>query len=96
MIRRRIKEASDRVDAAAQAHHAAVLAFQGEVAAFRKTHRAPKGQYWAWSTRHGEMLLTPVPRDCTCADNTGVECGYEAVAWDDAGNAWCELHKAET
>jgi hypothetical protein len=92
-----IRAAFDRERRAKEEHHAASLALSEAVAAYRAEHPAPAGQYWRLAyypdETRGTMVLRDAPAECTHAYGDGTLCGGGALAWDDAGNAWCDEHR---
>lgn len=92
-----IRAAFDREWRAKEEHHAASLALSEAVAAYRAEHPAPAGKYWRLAHYpdevRGTMVLAALPDECTFAYGDGALCGSAAVAWDDAGNAWCDEHR---
>lgn len=87
-----VKAAWEVTDRAGKAYTASVLAFQQVLHAYRKAHPAPRGQYWAWY--NGGLRLLDLPIQCTHWYDDGFRCdATPAVAWDDAGGAYCEEHR---
>ena len=94
-----IRTAFARERRAQEEHRAASLALSEAVAAYRAEHPAPSGKYWRLAycpdEARGTMVLADLPDDCTHAYEDGTLCGGGALAWDDAGNAWCDEHREE-
>lgn len=87
-----VRTAWDVATITGKAYTDAVLAFQRALDEYRKAHPVPPGKYWAFV--HGEMVLSEASAECTYDYGDGIMCEAEpVVAWDDAGNAWCEEHR---
>ena len=94
-----IMAAVDSEERARKAHDAAADSLRALVTAFRAANPPPAGKYWVlglpWTADRGKMLLRDVPEACGHTYEDGTTCGDAAVAWDDAGGAWCDEHKEE-